>query len=133
MSYTEQFYEAFPYYLSIGMPSHEFWDGDPWLVWGYRKAHGLKNEQRNYEMWLQGLYIHESVSVAIENAFGRKKGQQPVRYMDKPIRITPLTEKEKADKAEMARQKLIAELTAWEKRFNKGKSTEGGEQSGGHN
>lgn len=100
------------------MPSHEFWEGDPWLVQGYRKAHDLRNEQRNQEMWLQGLYIHEAVAVAIANAFGKKKGQKPEKYLTKPIRITPLTEQEREAQAEAAREKLIADLTMWEERFN---------------
>lgn len=111
------------------MPSREFWEGDPWLVRSYQKAHELMNEQRNQEMWLQGLYIHEAVAVVIANAFGKKKGQQPEKYLAKPIRITPLTERERATQAEAAKKKLIADLTMWEKQF---KNRIGGEQLGGH-
>ena len=57
-------------------------------------------------MWLQGLYIFNGVSVAVGNAF-RKKGTQPQKYLEEPIRLIPLTEEEEAIKAEEERQKTI--------------------------
>lgn len=84
----------------------------------YQKAHELSNEQKNQELWMQGLYIHNAVGVVIQNAF-KKKGETPAKYLDKPIRITPLTEKEKAAEAEAARQKIIRDFTAWGNAWNK--------------
>jgi len=77
----------------------------------YAEAHELKNEQKSREMWLQGLYIYNAMSVVLQNAFA-KKGSVPEKYME-PVRVTPLTEEEKQENAEKERQKIIADLTAW--------------------
>lgn len=94
------------------MPSVEYWEGDPYLVQAYRAAHELRNEQRNQEMWLQGLYNSRAVAVGMGSK--DKKTKKQIEYYDKPIRITPMTESEKAAEAEKARQKIIADLTGWE-------------------
>ena len=88
-TYTEKFYELFPYYLSIGMTSEQYWDGDSTLVKYYRKAEELRNERRNQEMWLQGMYIYEAICDVspILHAFA-KKGAKPHPYPSKPYAIT---------------------------------------------
>lgn len=106
------------YYMAIGVPEKEYWYGDYTHLKYYVKAHELKNEQKNEEMWLQGLYIHKAVEVVLQNAFA-KKGSTPERYLDKPIRITPLTAEEKEKNAEAERQKIIANLTAWGKAWER--------------
>ena len=60
-TYTEKFYECFPYYLSIGMTPEQYWDGDPTLTKYYRKADEIKKERLNEELWLQGMYIYEAL------------------------------------------------------------------------
>ena len=91
----------------MDMPAVEFWEGDPWLAEGYREAHALKRQRKSQEMWLQGLYIHDAVGVVVGNAF-KKKGAAPYKYLEQPIRLLPLTEEERAAKAEEERQKTIA-------------------------
>ena len=86
------------------MPASEYWDGDAYLVKLYQKAHELSNEQKNQELWMQGLYIHNAVGVVIQNAF-KKKGETPAKYLDKPIRITPLTEKRKSRRSRSGKTK----------------------------
>ena len=89
LTYTEQFYEQFPYYLSIGMTPEQYWDGDPTLAKYYRKADEIKLERRNQELWLQGMYVYEAICDAspILHAFA-KKGAKPHKYTDKPYPIT---------------------------------------------
>lgn len=110
--------ELCSHYMSIGVSCEEYWHGDPTNLKHYAKANELKNEQRNWEMWLQGLYIHNAVGVVLKNAFARK-GATPEKYIEKPIRITPLTDAEKARNAERERQKIIANLTAWGKAWDR--------------
>jgi len=95
------------------MTHSEYWDGDNWLVEAYRKKHSLDIESRNQELWLQGLYIHNAVGVSLANAFA-KKGKQPQKYIEKPIRLTPMSPEEKAAYAEQERQKTIAFFTSME-------------------
>ena len=86
-----------PTYLAMGMTSEEYWKGDPYLTVVYRKAWDLRKEQRNHEMWLQGLYVYDAVGSIMSSLF-KGKGQQAAKYPDKPYRLTPLTEEEKAQK-----------------------------------
>lgn len=103
-TYTDTFYEMFPYYLSIGMTAEQYWDGDPTLVKYYRKAEELRNEKRNQELWLQGMYIYEALCDVspILRAFA-KKGTKPAPYPTNPY---PLTEKQRRREQEEKERKL---------------------------
>jgi len=74
------------------MPSAEYWEGDPYLVRVYKRAHELRNEQRNQEMWLQGLYNCKAFDAVI-NMFSwglnGKKGAKPNGYIEKPVDLRP--------------------------------------------
>ena len=88
-SYTDKFYEVFPFYLSIGMTPEQYWDGDPSLTRYYRKAHELQRKRENENLWLQGMYIYEAlcdVSPLLQ-AFA-KKGTKAHPYVDHPYSIT---------------------------------------------
>lgn len=93
ITYTERFYEQFPYYLSIGMSPEQFWDGDPELAKHYRRADEIKLERQNQTLWLQGMYFYEAICDAspILQSFA-KKGTKPHPYVEKPY---PLTNKQR--------------------------------------
>ena len=110
-TYTEKFYELFPYYLSIGMTYEQYWEGDCTLVKYYRQAEELRNEKRNQELWLQGMYVYEAICdvAPVLHAFA-KKGTKPTPYSAKPY---PLNDKQvKRDEEEKQRK-----LTEKGKRF----------------
>ena len=88
-TYTERFYELFPYYLAIGMTPKQYWEGDPALAKYYRKADAFKMERRNQELWLQGMYVYEAICDVspILQSFA-KKGTKPHPYSDKPYPLT---------------------------------------------
>lgn len=88
------------------MTAKEFWEDDPWLAAAYRDADKLRRQRASDDMWLQGVYIHHAVHAVVASAL-RKKGTAPTRYMVAPIRVTPLSEQEKQEKAERERQKTI--------------------------
>ena len=94
-SYTKVFYDQFPYYLSIGMTSEQYWDDDASLPKYYRKADEMRRERKNQELWLQGMYIYEALCDVspIMQAFARK-GTKPTPYTDHPY---PLTVKERKE------------------------------------
>ena len=77
------------------MSADEFWHGDPNLCKSYRLADEYRKEQRNYELWLQGLYNYRALSASLD-AFGRglsgKKGGKSLEYLEYPI---PITKREK--------------------------------------
>ena len=105
-TYTEKFYESFPYYLSIGMTPEQYWDGDCTLVKYYRKAEEIRNEKRNQELWLQGMYFYEALCDVspVLHAFA-KKGTKPIPYSSKPYAIT----RKQSERDEEEKQRKIAE------------------------
>ena len=80
---SQYFEDQFPFYLSIGMSSAEYWTGDPVLARYYREAYKLKQEQSDSAAWLQGLYFYEALNVALSNAF-RQQGAPAVHYTAHP-------------------------------------------------
>ena len=103
-TYTERFYEQFPYYLSIGMTPKEYWEGDPELAKHYRKADEIRLERKNQELWLQGMYIYEAICDAspILHAFA-KKGTKPHPYAERPY---PISEKQ-SERAVVEKEKAV--------------------------
>jgi hypothetical protein len=103
LTYTEKFYELFPYYLSIGMTYEQYWEGDCTLTKYYRKADEIRKARRNEELWLQGMYIYEALCDVspVLHAFA-KKGTKPQPYSAKPYAITET--QHKRDEEEKARK-----------------------------
>ena len=69
------------------MSYDQFWLGDPWLVQDYYKADKIKKEFKNQEMWMQGLYYHEALSVVLHNAF-KKQSESAASYPKEPFALT---------------------------------------------
>ena len=105
-SYTEQFEEHFPYYLSIGMTYEQYWNDDCWLPKYYREAHELRMRRSNEESWLLGRYVYDAICAVspILHAFA-KQGTQAHPYLEKPY---PATVKE-AQEREIQKMKEAAE------------------------
>ena len=131
-TYTEQFYECFPYYLSLGMTYELFWESDPQLVKYYRKAHEIKKRERNQELWVQGAYFYEAlIDVApILHAFA-KQGTKPLPYVSEPF---PLTVKEQTEnkekKAKEKYEKGLSKVMSWVKNINSKNAGKEGENRG---
>ena len=109
---TQVFEENFPFYLAIGMSYAEYWEGDPVLTQYYRKAYRIKQEERNNDAWLQGLYIYDAVSTALHNALrGMGKQKPPAKdYAKQPYDFKGKTksEAEKAKEVEIEQEKAAA-------------------------
>ena len=118
MTATEVFERDFPYFLSIGMTYEQYWYGDTRLVYDYIEAQKFRMEQREYEMWLQGLYTFNALQSALSiSEFFRAKGSKPIPYPNKPHgvweRKNPEIEAEKqAQRAEAERLKAVAYFDA---------------------
>ena len=122
-SYTTQFYEVFPFYLSIGMTPEQYWDGDPSLPKYYRKAYELQRKRRNEDLWLQGMYIYEALCDVspIMNGFA-KKGTKPHPYSDRPYSITREDREEERKlkeqrEREKAKQYMLGKMAKLNKMF----------------
>ena len=78
----------------MGMSYEQFWDEPPFLAVAYRKAYRLKRETENEQAWLHGLYVYDAFAVCLANAFA-KRGAKKQTYIERPIDIFPLTQREK--------------------------------------
>lgn len=101
--YSDVFEECFPFYLSIGMSSTEYWDGDNALPKSFRQAYKMRQEQANYGAWLHGLYVYDAVCSAMSHLNSNKSTHKP--YASKPYSF------DKDETAE-AERKAVAEAQA---------------------
>lgn len=97
----------------MGMSAEEYWHGSPELTQAYRKAYKLRKEEKNRELWLQGLYFTHALDVALSNFAGQKK-----EYMHEPIRMYPPTQEELEEQSRQEAIKLKRRLDAFERMFN---------------
>ena len=90
------------------MTREEFWYGNPRLAVSYREAHELRNEMRNQEMWMQGLYNYRAFSSVIETlayGFSGGKGSKPSKYPESPF---PISEREQQAQIEKNKKRTMA-------------------------
>ena len=101
------------------MTYQQYWYEDPYIARAYAQAYLLKRRTENENMWIQGAYIANAVTVSIVNTFGKKK----VDYLKQPLEIFPKTEAEKAEEVRNERRKLIQMLSGIKRAFSaKGKT-----------
>ena len=105
------------------MTPEQYWESDCTLVKYYRKAEEIRNEKRNQELWLQGMYIYEALCDVspILHAFA-KKGTKPTPYSEKPYALSAKqverNEEEKQRKAiEKGKKIMEARMAAINKKF----------------
>lgn len=103
--------------MLCGCSADDFWNGDYTLLKNYVRMHELAVEQRNQELWLQGFYVYEAVSVALQNAFS-KSGTKKAEYPKEPHRITPLSKTEQEEKNRKTVESFRASLMALDRKFS---------------
>lgn len=126
-TYSETFKQLCPYYMSIGMTYDEFWNGDVSMTVAYRKADELRLKQRNYELWLQGMYMYEALCDASPLfRFTLKGGTiKPEPYVKEPYPVTALEAREREEQAAKAREEqLKAQFALFAERVKKQMSPE---------
>ena len=113
---SEIFEKVLPYYIAIGMPPAEFWDGDVDLVKAYRKAYEYKKQEWNVQAYLNGMYVYDAlIRVApIFHAFA-KKGTKPMEYRDKPIDIMTSPQQVKAEEVNKSRDMQLRMIEKFKK------------------
>lgn len=123
VNYTEVFYKELPYYLAIGMPLSEYWNGDCTLTKVYHEAHKIKQEEKNQELWLQGLYIYEALLCSSPVFHDFVKKPKPLPYPEKPYEL-----RKKEEPKEVKEQKnmmdIMDKVKEWRNRIiaNKGEN-----------
>lgn len=119
-THTEVFDKLFPYYISIGMSEEQYWDRDCELVKFYKKAHQIKLQQINHQLWWQGLYIYEALCNV--SPLLQVMGKGPRRPLPYPKEPHPITQEEVAERRqrEMAEKfaNMKARMEAWQTDVN---------------
>ena len=110
--------------MLYGMTYEQFWYGDPWMAPAFRQYFLLKQKKRNEEMWIQGAYIANAVSVSINNAFSKHRTD----YLKAPLDIYPKTDAEEQEEIRQTRLKLVQQLSLISAQFKQ--SQKGTDQHG---
>lgn len=88
------------------MTASQYWEGDSALTRYFREAYELKQEQRDYEFWQQGMYFYDALQTAMFNSF-RKKNEKARNYPDKPY-LQTAKEQKKVDEQQRRNDKIRA-------------------------
>ena len=90
------------------MTYEQYWESDPMLAKYFRQADEMKNERKNQELWLQGLYVYNALTAIMPV----KKGAEQPKYPDKPFTISEKQrkrEKLEEEKAKFEKGKMVVE------------------------
>jgi len=109
----------------MGMTYEQFWEQSPYLAEAYWKAYRLRREVENENAWLAGLYMYDAFAVVLANAFSKKAAKKH-QYMERPIDIFPLSEKEKKRREQEEFKKIDAALQAIRDAQQREKRKQGG-------
>lgn len=101
--------------MLFGMTYDEYWHGESFRAVSYRRLHKLAVEQRNEELWLSGLYVHNAVCVALNNAFSKSKQ----KYINKPLQMFPPDETEREAQIAENNRKLVERLNRFKEEFER--------------
>lgn len=116
-SYTEVFYEQLPFYLAIGMSLTEYFEGDCLLAKYFREAYRLKQEQDDYNAWLQGLYFYKALDCALyNNPPLMKRGSEPKMYFKEPI-LREQQDEINEEKLALEKEEQEAKMGVWLNNF----------------
>lgn len=110
--------------MVMGMTYEQYWEQSPYLAVAYRKAYRLRREADNEQAWLQGLYVFDAFAVCLANAFA-KRGSKKQNYIEKPIDIYPLTEREKKRREAEENAKMQAAMKAMVREQRRKKKSKG--------
>lgn len=126
-SFSDTLDKLCAYYMALGVDANDYWNGDYTLLKFYVQKHRIAVEQKNEELWLQGLYFYQAVAVALSQGFSKHSA---AKYPEKPYRVTKMSEEEKARENQKMVDNFRASLMAVGKRFEaKHKREQGGEQN----
>ena len=106
------------------MSYEQYWEQSPYLVVAYRKAYRLRRETENEQAWLQGLYVFDAFAVVMANVFA-KRGSKRQEYLERPIDIYPLTEREKKRRETEENAKMQSAMEAMARKQRQQKKSKG--------
>lgn len=100
--------------MALGMSREEYWNGDIFAPFDYVEADREKQRRENQQAWLQGMYIYEAVSVALQRAFSENRLDLP-EYSAEPY---PLVDDNKEERETQEAEQYMNAFLAWGRRLN---------------
>lgn len=94
------------------MTYDEYWFGDVWMIAAYHEAEKRRRERKNWELYLQGMYIYEAFCDAspLLHAFA-KSGTKAHPYRSEPYKLRGQKDTEQSE-AEKQKQEEGEKLRA---------------------
>lgn len=92
------------------MTYEQFWEQDVCLVKYYRKAFRRRQERKNHDLWLQGVYFCDAINACFSD------GKSKVTYPEEPYSFSPpkgkrLTKEQQSDnKAKAAMEMFMVNI-----------------------
>lgn len=116
VSMSEIFWEAYPAYLTMGMSSDEYWNGDARACRAYRQKREEELKLQDEMLWRQGAYIYHAL-ICVAPYFNSIKPQKPEEYI-MPFSYTQKEESRKqAEQIQL--QRSVAAFQVWADNFNR--------------
>ena len=116
ISMSEIFWEAYPAYLTMGMSSDEYWNGDARACRAYRKKQEEELKLQDEMLWRQGAYIYHAL-ICVAPYFNSIKPQRPEEYI-KPFSF--MAEERNRKEAEQNQiNRGVAAFQVWADNFNR--------------
>ena len=130
LSLYELFERACPAYLNMGMTYEQYWDGDVSAHTAYREAEKLRIRDKNFQAWLQGMYVYEAIAdlapalKAFAKGRSRPYAKEPYTLFEDDKRRKE--EEEQRRKYERIKEKVSAFAEAFNAKRKEKESTENG-------
>ena len=124
LSYHEILDKLCPDYMAMGLTYEQYWDGDPDMIIAFRKAFRLREkqrrDQRNTEMWMQGMYFYEALIDVSPLFRDLLKNPKAIPYLKEPYPLDKAEQeaREKRD-TEKKDKETQAKFKAWVQRANR--------------
>ena len=107
-SVTTLFEDSCPFFMSLGMSYDDFWNGDCELTRYNLRAHKIKQDRLNSEMYWQGYYTFYATHRAVLKAFAKNESEAAqVNYLDRPLPRTVEEVEELKRQDEIERQQQM--------------------------
>ena len=119
---SEIFWEAYPAYLTMGMSSDEYWNGDARACRAYRKKREEEIKLEDERLWRQGAYIYNAL-ICVAPYFNSIKPQKPQEYIKPFTHIQQEIQRKEAEERQVIRG--MAAFQAWAEQFNKNRKQHG--------
>lgn len=97
------FWDALPFFLSLGMSEKEFWNSTIKQRGAWYKKYELELDRMSFNAWVQGLYIIKAVH---PNSTSKK-----IEYDKEPLLLREETQEEKDAKLEKKLMQFMGNVT----------------------